>query len=69
MDAIRNDVAVNGSSGDVTRRIFLVPRAQVHRLNLNAAGDAVTSLDLSVAGVRRQLNLTKGAAVIVADGP
>jgi choline dehydrogenase-like flavoprotein len=68
MDAIRNDVAVNGSSGDVTRRIFLVPRAQVHRLNLNAAGDAVTSLDLSVAGVRRQLNLTKGAAVIAADG-
>jgi hypothetical protein len=68
MDAIRNDVAVNSGSGDTSRRIFLVPRAQVHRLNLNAAGDAVTSLDLSVAGVRRQLAISKNAAVIIADG-
>ena len=68
MDAIRNDVAVNSGSGDISRRIFLVPRAQVHRLNLNAAGDAVTSLDLSVAGVRRQLAISKNAAVIIADG-
>ena len=44
MDAIRNDVAVNGGSGDPSRRIFLVPRAQVHRLNINAAGDAVSSV-------------------------
>src|SRR5258705_3503859 len=66
MDAIRNDVAVN--SGSISRRIFLVPRAQVHRLNLNAAGDAVISLDLSVAGVRRQLAISKNAAVIIADG-
>jgi choline dehydrogenase-like flavoprotein len=68
MDAIRNDVAANGGSGDASRRIFLVPRAQVHRLNLNAAGDAVTSLDVSVAGVRRQLSISKNAAVIIADG-
>jgi choline dehydrogenase-like flavoprotein len=68
MDAIRNDVAVNGGSGDASRRIFLVPRAQVHRLNLNAAGDAVISLDLSIAGVRQQLNVSKSASVIVADG-
>ena len=68
MDAIRNDVAVNGGSGDTSRRIFLVPRVQVHRLNLNAAGDAVTSLDLSVAGVRQQLNISKSAVVIIANG-
>jgi len=68
MDAIRNDVARNSGSGDASRRIFLVPRVQVHRLNLNAAGDAVTSLDLSVAGVRQQLNISKSAAVIIADG-
>src|SRR5258708_1478908 len=68
MDAIRNDVAVNSGSGDISRRIFLVRRAQVHRLNLNAAGDAVASLDVSVAGVRRQLSLSRNAAVIIADG-
>ena len=68
MDAIRNDVAVNGGSGDASRRIFLVPRAQVHLLNLDAASDAVTSIDLSVAGVRQQLTISKGAAVIIADG-
>jgi len=68
MDAIRNDVAVNGGSGDPSRRIFLVPRAQVHRLNLNAAGDAVSSVDLSIAGARQQLAISKGAAVIIADG-
>jgi len=68
MDAIRNDVAVNNGLGDASRRIFLAPRVQVHHLNLNAAGDAVTSLDLTVAGVRRQLAVSKGAAVVIADG-
>jgi hypothetical protein len=68
MDAIRNDVAVNGGSGDARRRLFLVPRVQVHRLNLNAAGDAVISLDLSVAGVRQQFLISQSTAVIIADG-
>jgi choline dehydrogenase-like flavoprotein len=68
MDAVRNDVALNGGSGDGSRRIFLVPRVQVHRLNLNAAGDAVSSVDLSVAGVRQRLAISKGAAVIIASG-
>src|SRR6476660_5280838 len=67
MEAIRNDVAVNSALGDASRRIFLVPRVQVHRLNLSAAGDAVTSLDLSVAGARRQLDISRNAAVIIAD--
>ena len=67
MDAIRNDVAVNGSSGgDARRRLFLVPRSQVHRLNMS--GNAVTSIDMSVDGVRQQLALAPGCAIIVANG-
>src|SRR5438552_1677428 len=46
MDAIRNDVGVNGGGGDQRRRIFLVPRTQVHRLSMS--GTAVTSIDMSV---------------------
>lgn len=65
MDAIRNDVGVNGGGGDARRRLFLVPRTQVHRLNVT--GNAVTSIDMSVAGVRRQLSLAPGCAVIVAN--
>ena len=40
----------------------------MHRLNLNAAGDAVISLDVSVAGVRRPFAISRNAAVIIADG-
>ncbi|MDB5376949.1 MAG: Glucosemethanolcholine oxidoreductaseNAD binding site [Rubritepida sp.] len=65
MDAIRNDVGVNGGGGDARRRIFLVPRTQVHRLNLS--GTHVSSLDMSVAGVRQQLALAPGCAVILAN--
>jgi choline dehydrogenase-like flavoprotein len=66
MDAIRNDVGVNGGGGDSRRRIFLVPRTQVHRLNLT--GTAVTSIDMSVAGVRQQLPVASSCAVIIANG-
>ncbi len=66
MDAVRNDVGVNGGGGDSRRRIFLVPRAQVHRLNLT--GTNVTSIDMSVAGVRQPLQLAPGCAVILANG-
>jgi hypothetical protein len=66
MDAIRNDVGVNGGAGDQRRRIFLVPRVQVHRLNMS--GTAVTSLDMSVAGVRQPLAVAPGCAVILANG-
>src|SRR6266853_6628403 len=66
MDAIRNDVGVNGSGGDGRRRIFLVPRTQVHRLNMSGA--AVSSLDISVAGVRQPLMVAPGCAVILANG-
>ena len=66
MDAVRNDVGVNGGGGDSRRRIFLVPRAQVHRLNMT--GTNVTSIDMSVAGVRQPLQLAPGCAVILANG-
>jgi choline dehydrogenase-like flavoprotein len=66
MDAVRNDVGVNGAGGDQRRRIFLVPRAQVHRLNMSR--NAVSSLDLTVAGVRQPLAVGPGCAVILANG-
>jgi choline dehydrogenase-like flavoprotein len=66
MDAIRDDVAVSGGTGDARRRIFLVPRTQVHRLN--TVGGAVASIDMSVAGVRQQLAVVPGCAVVIANG-
>lgn len=66
MDALRNDVSRNAGYGDLSRRIFLVPRVQVHRLNLT--GNTVTSIDLSLAGVRQLLQLAPSCAVIIANG-
>src|SRR5579864_1621879 len=66
MDAVRNDVGVNDAGGDQRRRIFLLPRAQVHRLNMS--GNAASSLDISVAGVRQPLAVGPGCAVILANG-
>ena len=66
LDAIRDDASTNTAYGDVSRRIFLVPRAQVHRLNVT--GKSVTSLDLSVNGQRQSLQLAPGCAVVVANG-
>ena len=66
MDALRNDVAVNTGYGDLSRRIFLVPRAQVHRLNVT--GNSVTSIDVSIGGVRQLLSVPAGSAVIIANG-
>lgn len=66
MDALRQDVRINSGYGDLSRRIFLVPRVQVHRLNVT--GNAITSIDLSVDGIRQTLNVATGTAVIVANG-
>lgn len=66
MDALRNDVSVNTRYGDLGRRIFLVPRTQVHRLNVS--GNLVTSIDMSVGGVRQQLSVSPASAVIIANG-
>jgi len=66
MDALRQDVSVNAGYGDLSRRIFLVPRVQVHRLNVT--GNTVTSIDLSVDGARQILTVTAGTAVVLANG-
>jgi choline dehydrogenase-like flavoprotein len=66
MDALRQDVNANTRYGDLSRRIFLVPRVQIHRLNVT--GNSVTSIDLSVDGTRQTLTVAPGTAVIVANG-
>ncbi|MDH6153695.1 MULTISPECIES: family 16 glycoside hydrolase [Paraburkholderia] len=66
MDALRSDVASDTASGDQTRRIFLVPRVQVHRLNV--ADSTVASIDLSVDGMRTTLPLMPTCAVVIANG-
>ncbi len=65
INATRNDVAVNTAQGDVSRRIFLVPRTQV--LRLNVTGGAVTSIDVSSNGLRDTLPLPPGCAVVLAN--
>src|SRR5215510_5958780 len=66
MDALRNDVSQNTAYGDLSRRVFLVPRTQVHRLNLT--GNVVTSIDMSVNGARQLLQLAPQTAVVIANG-
>jgi hypothetical protein len=66
INATRNDVATNTAQGDVSRRIFLVPRTQV--LRLNVVGGSVTSIDVSSNGVRDTLAVPAGCAVVVANG-
>jgi choline dehydrogenase-like flavoprotein len=66
MDALRQDVSANTTYGDLSRRIFLVPRVQVHRLNVT--GNAVTSIDVTVNGVRQPFAVAPGTAVILANG-
>lgn len=66
MDALRDDSSRNASAGDVSRRIFLVPKAQVHRVNVGRT--SVDSLDLTVDGQRKTLSLASGCAVILANG-
>ena len=67
IDAIRHDSANNASHLDVSRRVFLLPRTQVLRLN-RGAGGAVTSLDLRVDGQPQTLALSPTCAVVLANG-
>ncbi|MDQ3918905.1 MAG: DUF1080 domain-containing protein [Acidobacteriota bacterium] len=67
IDAIRDDSITNEKRhGDVSRRIFLLPRTQV--LRLNKAGSRVVSLDLSVNGRFQPLQVPPNCAVVVANG-
>ncbi|MGY8676481.1 family 16 glycoside hydrolase [Bradyrhizobium sp. UFLA05-153] len=66
MDAVRNDVGASGSGGDARRRLFLMPRAQVHRIN--CSGSRAVSLDISLAGIRQQMPVPPGCNVVLANG-
>lgn len=62
VDAIREAAG----SPDATRRLFLVPRAHVVRLH--AAGGAVHTLEVDVAGQRKFLAIGPQCAVVLAMG-
>lgn len=66
IDALRDDSANNSGHGDVSRRLFLLPRTQVLRLNRN--GNAVSSLDLVTDGQPQTLFVQPACAVILANG-
>ncbi|OQP66337.1 hypothetical protein A3860_12600 [Niastella vici] len=66
IDAIRDDIASNNSHGDVSRRIFLLPKTQV--LQLNKTGSKVTSIDISTNGQRQTIFLADSCSVILANG-
>jgi choline dehydrogenase-like flavoprotein len=66
IDAIRDDAASNSSHGDVSRRMFLVPRAQVVRLQI--ADGAVRKIDVRVNGQTQSLALKPECAVVLANG-
>jgi choline dehydrogenase-like flavoprotein len=66
VDAIRNDAAVDFTAGDVSRRIFLVPRTPV--VGLGVTDKRVSSLELSVNGVHTMLAIQPTCAVVLAAG-
>jgi len=68
VDAVRDDVSTNTGAGDVSRRLFLVPRTSVVRLNVN--GGRVTSIDLRTNGaaVNPPLQLPPTGSVVLANG-
>ncbi len=67
IDAIRDDSITNEKRhGDLSRRIFLLPRTQV--LGLNKVGNRVVSLNLSVNGQYQPLQVPSWSAVVIANG-
>src|SRR5215472_4191730 len=65
VDAVRNDAGSNAGM-DVNRRLFVVPRAHVTRLN--ASGNTITGIDLVTRGTARTLAIPPGCAVVLAAG-
>jgi hypothetical protein len=51
---------------DATRRLFLVPRA--HVIRLNASGGTVNAIEVNVAGQRKYLSVPLTCAVVLAMG-
>jgi hypothetical protein len=66
IDAVRDDVAANGSHGDVSRRLFVAPR--VHVVRLVTAQGAIERIELSVNGQPKTLRVPPSCAVILANG-
>ncbi len=62
VDAIREAAG----SPDSARRLFLVPRA--HVIRLNASGGVVNSIEVDVAGERKFLAVSPSCAVVLAMG-
>jgi len=65
IDAVRDDAA-NNAGMDVNRRLFVVPRTHVVRLNLS--GNTISSLDLVSDGIPRTLVIPPNCAVVLAAG-
>jgi choline dehydrogenase-like flavoprotein len=65
IDAVRDDAA-NNAGMDVNRRLFVVPRTHVVRLNLS--GNTISSLDFVSDGIPRTLVIPPTCVVVLAAG-
>jgi hypothetical protein len=63
VDTVRRDIRASGGS-DAARRLFVVPRA--HVIRLQTAGGTVHTVELDVGGQRRFLGIGAGCAVVLA---
>jgi hypothetical protein len=63
MDAVREDIDVSGGR-DRDRRLFLVPLA--HVIKAHTEGNAVSGIEVEVAGRRERLSLSPDCALILA---
>src|SRR5437588_534308 len=65
VDAVRDDSG-NNPGADINRRLFVVPRTHVVRLNLS--GNTISSIDLLTNGVPKSLSIPSSCAVLLAAG-
>jgi len=65
IDAVRDDAGGNAGA-DVNRRLFIVPRTHVARLNVS--GNTITSIDLVSSGAPKTISIPSSCAVVLAAG-
>ncbi len=65
VDAVRDDSG-NNPGADINRRLFVVPRTHVVRLNLS--GNTISSIDLLSNGVPKSPSIPSSCAVVLAAG-